>query len=132
MRWLFHPLLLLLANSSESNLAKQVEYLKAENVMLRKRLRKWLRTTPEECALLVRLGEAVGPGVSRLLRIVQYNWYPPPRCPTSHPSRQIGPDTVLLTTPAPTTDNGVQIRLHASHRPRRLQRAISSLQSLKS
>jgi len=63
MRWLFHPLLLLLANSTEGNLAKQVEYLKAENAMLRKRLPKWLQTTAEERALLIKLGEAVGPGI---------------------------------------------------------------------
>src|SRR5882762_1082456 len=75
MRWLFHPLLLLLANSTEGNLAKQVEYLKAENAMLRKRLPKWLQTTAEERALLVKLGEAVGPGVAKLLSIVQYNCY---------------------------------------------------------
>ena len=31
MRWLFQPLLLLVAKSTESELAKQVEYLKAEN-----------------------------------------------------------------------------------------------------
>jgi len=75
MRWLFHPLLLLLANSSDSQLAKQVEYLKAENAMLRKRLPKWLQTTAEERALLVKLGEAVGPGIRFLITIVQYNCY---------------------------------------------------------
>jgi putative transposase len=75
MRWLFHPLLLLLANSTEGNLAKQVEYLKAENAMLRKRLPKWLQTTAEERALLIKLGEAVGPGIRFLITIVQYNCY---------------------------------------------------------
>jgi len=75
MRWLFHPLLLLLANSSDSQLAKQVEYLKAENAMLRKRLPKWLQTTAQERALLVKLGEAVGPGIRFLITIVQYNCY---------------------------------------------------------
>jgi len=75
MRWLFHPLLLLLANSSEGNLAKQVEYLKAENAMLRKRLPKWLQTTAEERALLIKLGKAVGPGIRFLITIVQYNCY---------------------------------------------------------
>ena len=38
MNWLFKPLLLLVARSTESELAKQVEYLKAENAILRKRI----------------------------------------------------------------------------------------------
>ena len=36
MNWLFQPLLLLIAKSTESELARQVEYLKAENTILRK------------------------------------------------------------------------------------------------
>ena len=40
MKWLFHPLLLLIAKSTESELAMQVEYLKAENQILRSRIRK--------------------------------------------------------------------------------------------
>jgi hypothetical protein len=31
MKWLFAPLLMLIANSTESELARQVEFLKAEN-----------------------------------------------------------------------------------------------------
>src|SRR4051812_42658937 len=46
MRWLFHPLLMLVASSTESELAHQIEFLKAENQMLRKRLPSArLRTT---------------------------------------------------------------------------------------
>ena len=40
MRWFFQPLLLLLANSADSDLAKLVQYLKAENEILRKHLGK--------------------------------------------------------------------------------------------
>jgi hypothetical protein len=40
MTWLYHPLLLLIARSTDSQLAKQVEFLKAENQMLRRRLTK--------------------------------------------------------------------------------------------
>jgi len=34
MRWFYQPLLLLIANSTDSDLAKQVEYLKVENGIL--------------------------------------------------------------------------------------------------
>ena len=40
MRWRYQPLLLLIANSTDSELAKQVEYLKAENRIPRKYLGK--------------------------------------------------------------------------------------------
>ena len=48
MRWLFQPLLLLVAKSTESELAKQVEYLKAENQILRKRLPRCLSLSLED------------------------------------------------------------------------------------
>ena len=62
MRWLFQPLLNLISSSSDSELAKQVEYLKAENQILRKRLNKCLTLTVDEKRLLVRLGTAIGNG----------------------------------------------------------------------
>jgi hypothetical protein len=40
MRWLYQPWLLLLASSTDSDLAKQVEYLRAENQILRAKLGK--------------------------------------------------------------------------------------------
>jgi len=75
MRWLFQSLLLLVANSTESDLAKQVEFVKAENAILRRRLPKCIHTTDDERSLLVKLGEAVGPGIRGLLTIVQYGCY---------------------------------------------------------
>jgi putative transposase len=75
MKWLCHPLLVLLANSTESELAKQVEYLKAENAILRKRLPKCFHTTAEERSLLMKLGEAVGPTMEKRLTIVTYACY---------------------------------------------------------
>jgi putative transposase len=72
MRWLYQPLLLLLANSTDSDLAKQVEYLKAENQILRKRLGKRPYLEDGEKRLLVKLGQAVGKGVKDLLSIVSY------------------------------------------------------------
>src|SRR4051812_13421717 len=74
MAWLFAPLMMLIAKSSESELAKQVEFLRAENQMLRRRLGKQVRPTSEEWAMLIRLGRAVGnTGVRALITIVTYN-----------------------------------------------------------
>ena len=72
MRWLYQPLLLLLASSTDSDLAKQVEYLRAENRILRAKLRKRPHLTEPEKRLLVRLGQAVGKGIKDLLTIVAY------------------------------------------------------------
>ena len=54
MRWLFHPLLMLVVSSTECELAQQIEFLKAENQMLRKRVPKPIRFTHEEKRLMVR------------------------------------------------------------------------------
>jgi putative transposase len=72
MRWLYQPLLLLLANSTDSDLAKQVEYLRAENQILRKQLGKRPYLEDGEKRLLVKLGQAVGKGIKDLLSIVSY------------------------------------------------------------
>jgi putative transposase len=72
MRWLYHPLLLLIAKSVQSDLAHQIEYLKAENAILRKRLPKRLILTAEEKRLVVKLGLAVGKGVQALLTVAAY------------------------------------------------------------
>jgi len=73
MRWLYHPLLLLIARSTDSELAKQVEFLKAENQMLRRRLPKQVRPTPAEWALLLRLGRGIGnAAVAALITITTY------------------------------------------------------------
>src|SRR5687768_6188038 len=47
MKWLFAPLLMLIAKSTESELAKQVEFLKAENQMLRRRIPRQVRLNHE-------------------------------------------------------------------------------------
>jgi hypothetical protein len=53
--WFYQPLLLLLASSTDSNLAKQVEYLKAENQILRRHLGKRPYLDEPDKRLLVKL-----------------------------------------------------------------------------
>ena len=65
MSQVFQPLLFLLARSSPGMLARHVEFLKADNEMLRRRVPKaedpsWI---PRRRARLVKLGLAIGPGV---------------------------------------------------------------------
>lgn len=66
----FLPLLRILASSSDSELARQVEFLKTENQVLRSRLPKRITVTPTERERLVRLGKAIGNAVKDLVSIV--------------------------------------------------------------
>lgn len=59
-----------LAGSSRDDLRRQVQFLKAENEILRSRIKKAIRTTPRERARLVRLGRPLGPAINRLITIV--------------------------------------------------------------
>jgi putative transposase len=92
MRWLFQPLLMLVASSTESELARQVEFLMAENQMLRMRLPKAIRFTDEEKSLIVKLGQAIGAKVKSLLTVASYPSYRrwvnqiDPPAPGTHPN----------------------------------------------
>jgi hypothetical protein len=71
MERLFQPLLFFLARCSRNQLIRQIEFLKAENEMLRKRVSKYgIRTTAAERERLIKLGTAVGPGLHKLITIV--------------------------------------------------------------
>jgi putative transposase len=73
MGWPVQPLLFVLARCTRNKLILQLEFLKAENEMLRKRVPKqkiWLQ--PEERARLVKLANAIGPSVRQLVSIVSY------------------------------------------------------------
>ena len=72
----FHPLLFLLARSTADDLQKQVEFLKAENELLRKRLpKKRILPEPAERAKLLKLGKELGPAIRQLITIVSYSTF---------------------------------------------------------
>ncbi len=70
MKWFMHPLLVLIANATESELAKYVEYLKVENQVLQARLPKKIDTTEAERAKLLRVGKPLGAKIKGLITIV--------------------------------------------------------------
>jgi putative transposase len=64
------PLFLLLLRATGSELAQMVEFLKAENRILRDKLPARITVTPQERSLLVKLGAALGNAIKDLLTIV--------------------------------------------------------------
>jgi len=66
----FHPLLLLLARSTDKEMARMLDYLKTENRILRSRLPKRVVCTPAERARLVKVGRPLGPAIKDLITIV--------------------------------------------------------------
>jgi putative transposase len=65
-----HPLLLLLVRATESELVRMIEYLKAENRILRSKLPKRIKVTQAERAGLVKLGMRLGTTINELITIV--------------------------------------------------------------
>ncbi|TWU21368.1 helix-turn-helix domain-containing protein [Bythopirellula polymerisocia] len=67
----FSPFLFYLARCTENELHRQIEFLKAENEMLRKRVPKqriFLKRVEKE--RLLKLGTAISPGANKLISIV--------------------------------------------------------------
>jgi len=67
---LFQPFLTLLATASDSALARQVEYLKAENRVLRAKLPVRIKVTVAERQEMVKLGKPLGKALKNLIGIV--------------------------------------------------------------
>lgn len=70
-RNLFHRLLRVLAGSSENDLRRQIQYLKAENEILRSRIDRQIRVTPAERHRLMRLAKPLGAALKVLVTIVK-------------------------------------------------------------
>jgi len=66
----FHPLIAMLTSMTRNELARQVQYLKAEKKILRSKLPGVIPVTLSERKLLVKLGKAVGPAIKQLIGIV--------------------------------------------------------------
>ena len=66
----YRALMLLLAEAAEKGLAAQVQYLKAENQILRSKLPRRFWISPQERQRLVKLGRALGLAIRELITIV--------------------------------------------------------------
>jgi putative transposase len=73
---LFHPLLFLLAKCTRHQLIRQIEFLNAENQMLRAHLKTHhVYLSPEERSRLLELGRALGPAIKEIISIVTYETF---------------------------------------------------------
>src|SRR5262249_4185723 len=70
MKKVFQALLLMLATTTDRALARQVQYLKAENDILRSKLPKRITVTPKERQRRLKIGKAPGSGIRCLISIV--------------------------------------------------------------
>lgn len=70
MHQLAQRLLFVLAGSSTDELRHQIQFLKAQNEMLRSRFRKQIRLTPGERSRLLKLGRPLGKAIRDLITIV--------------------------------------------------------------
>ena len=74
MGWPVQPLLFFLARCTRNQLIRQIEFLKAENEMLRKRVPiKHIHLKADERDRLLKLALAIGPEVKHLISIVTYD-----------------------------------------------------------
>ncbi len=72
---IFNPLFMLLARLTDPGLARAVQFLKAENEILRSKLPKRPRVTPRERTRLLKLGLPLGQAIKQLITIVTYRTF---------------------------------------------------------
>ncbi|MCC6679130.1 MAG: transposase [Phycisphaerales bacterium] len=92
---LVDPLLFVLVSATHDELARQVQFLRAENRMLRERLPAKVRLTEPERRRLVRLGSALGSALREIITIVKYEtfarWKRTLTSKKRSPKRKVGP-----------------------------------------
>ena len=69
------PLFFVVAKAFKHELAHQIEYLKAENEILRSKLPRQIRTTPAERKRLVKLGALIGPALKHIITLATYTTF---------------------------------------------------------
>ena len=70
MKRFIHPLLLLVARATEKEFVQMVEYLEAENRILRNTLPKRINVAPAQRATLLKLGVCLGSAIKHVITIV--------------------------------------------------------------
>lgn len=97
---LVEPLFLHFLAATNNDLARQVQYLRAENRILRSKLPKRVTINPSERERLLRFGRLLGPAIRCLISIVSYQTFRkwcrgPKHAPkTTHPGRPPKPDVL--------------------------------------
>ena len=72
---LFSELLSLLGRMTQENLTHQIEYLKVENAILRKRVGRSIRPTPVERKKLVKFGVPLWKDLKNIITVVTYETF---------------------------------------------------------
>ncbi len=75
MRRLYQSLMLVLATATDRELARMVQFLRAENQILYARLTERIAVTPKERRRLVRLGRGLGAKLRELITVVSYRTF---------------------------------------------------------
>ncbi|MBU0534134.1 MAG: hypothetical protein KJ887_05000 [Candidatus Omnitrophica bacterium] len=74
-RNVFSELLSFLGRMTQENLTRQIQYLKVENEILRKRIGRSIRPTPIERRKLVKFGAPLGKDIRNIISIVRYETF---------------------------------------------------------
>ena len=72
---IFQDLLGMFGSVVQSDLMRQIEYLKAENKILRSRLTKKIRLTPGEQKQILRYGRPLGASIRKIITITSYQTF---------------------------------------------------------